>query len=300
MADERDPRRSLRMQANGRTARERVRQDGAPAFSVQDELRRDRSLRRAGRYRRAKRRTAPLAAILASLLLCFALLGGAAALLLRVGTVTIEGNVRYTDAEILRASGVKVGDSMLLIGRDKLLRKITAACPHVEQIELTKTYPAALTIRVTEIGAVYFTQVRDRVCTLDASLRVIECADAADGLIELRLPEIKSAIEGSTLVFADAEDDARVRASLGVLGGADDVLSFDCIDLRDRYNITAYAAGRAEVLFGDDADLAVKFRIAKQIYADAMNESSSGTRMDVSEPSRVSVSYDQVINYSKD
>ena len=300
MADERDPRRSPRMQANGRTARERVRQDGAPAFSVQDELRRDRSLRRAGRYRRAKRRTAPLAAILASLLLCFALLGGAAALLLRVGTVTIEGNVRYTDAEILRASGVKVGDSMLLIGRDKLLRKITAACPHVEQIELTKTYPAALAIRVTEIGAVYFTQVRDRICTLDASLRVIECADAADGLIELRLPEIKSAIEGSTLVFADAEDDVRVRASLGVLGGADDVLSFDCIDLRDRYNITAYAAGRAEVLFGDDADLAVKFRIAKQIYADAMNESSSGTRMDVSEPSRVSVSYDQVINYSKD
>ncbi len=300
MADERDPRRSPRMQANGRTARERVRQDGAPAFSVQDELRRDRSLRRAGRYRRAKRRTAPLAAILASLLLCFALLGGAAALLLRVGTVTIEGNVRYTDAEILRASGVKAGDSMLLIGRDKLLRKITAACPHVEQIELTKTYPAALAIRVTEIGAVYFTQVRDRICTLDASLRVIECADAADGLIELRLPEIKSAIEGSTLVFADAEDDVRVRASLGVLGGADDVLSFDCIDLRDRYNITAYAAGRAEVLFGDDADLAVKFRIAKQIYADAMNESSSGTRMDVSEPSRVSVSYDQVINYSKD
>lgn len=300
MADERDPRRSPRMQANGRTARERVRQDGTPAFSVQDELHRDRSLRRAGRYRRARRRTAPLAAILASLLLCFALLGGAAALLLRVGTVTIEGNVRYTDAEILRASGVKVGDSMLLIGRDKLLRKITAACPHVEQIELTKTYPAALAIRVTEIGAVYFTQVRDRVCTLDASLRVIECADAADGLIELRLPEIKSAIEGSTLVFADAEDDARVRASLDVLGGADDVLSFDCIDLRDRYNITAYAAGRAEVLFGDDADLAVKFRIAKQIYADAMNESSNGTRMDVSEPSRVSVSYDQVINYSKD
>ena len=85
-----------------------------------------------------------------------------------------------------------------------------------------------------------------------------------------------------------------------MLGGADDVLSFDCIDLRDRYNITAYATGRAEVLFGDDADLAVKFRIAKQIYADAMNESSSGTRMDVSEPSRVSVSYDQVINYSKD
>ena len=90
MADERDPRRSPRMQANGRTARERVRQDGTPAFSVQDELRRDRSLRRAGRYRRARRRTAPLAAILASLLLCFALLGGAGFIIYIIYTV-IQG-----------------------------------------------------------------------------------------------------------------------------------------------------------------------------------------------------------------
>lgn len=300
MADERNSRRNSRAQMNRRTEREHMQQNGAPAFSVQDEIRRDRSLRRAGRYRRAKRRTAPLAAILVSLLLCFALLGGAAALLLRVETVTIEGNVRYTDAEILEASGVSVGDSMLLIGRDKLLRKITAVCPHVEQIELTKTYPSALTIRVTETGAVYFTRVRDRICTLDAALRVIECVDAADGLTELRLPEIKSAIEGSALVFADAEDDTRVRTVLDALGGADDVLVFDCIDLCDRYNITAYAAGRAEVLFGDAADLAVKFRIAKQVYADALAENSSGTRIDVSEPSRVSVSYDQVINYSKE
>ena len=226
--------------------------------------------------------------------------GGAAALLLRVETVTVDGNVRYTDGEILTASGIHAGDSMLLIRKDKLLRKITALCPHVETIEIAKTYPSALTIRVTETGAVYFTQVRDRVCTLDASLRVIECTDAVDGLIELRLPEIKSAVEGSALVFADAEDDARVRTILETLGGADDVLALDCLDLRDRYNITAYAAGRAEILFGDAARLAVKLRIAREVYADALAEGSGGTRIDVSEPSRVSVSYDQVINYSKE
>ena len=227
-------------------------------------------------------------------------LGGVAALLLRVETVTVDGNVRYTDGEILTASGIHAGDSMLLIRKDKLLRKITASCPHVETVEIEKTYPTALTIRVTETGALYFTRVRDRVCTLDASLRVIECTDAVDGLIELRLPEIKSAVEGSALVFADAEDDARVRAMLETLGGADDVLALDCLDLRDRYNITAYAAGRAEILFGDAAQLDVKLRIARQVYSNALAEGSDGTRIDVSEPSRVSVSYDQVINYSKE
>ena len=282
------------------TMRRNTRQDGAPVFSVQDEIRRDRRVRRAGQYRRAKRRTAPLVAVLLCVLLCLALLGGAAALLLRVETVEVNGNVRYTDGEILEASGIRVGDSMLFIRRDKLFRKIAAVCPHVEQLELEKNYPSSVIIRVTETGAVYFTRVRDRICTLDASLRVIECTDATDGLIELRLPEVKSAIEGSALVFADAEDDTRVRAALDVLGEADDVLALDCIDLRDRYNIAAYAAGRAEVLFGDAAKLDVKLRIARRVYADALAESSSGTRIDVSEPSRVSVSYDQVINYSKE
>lgn len=292
-----DPR-DARMRSSA--TRKNTQQGDAPAFSVQDEIRRDRRMRRAGQYRRAKRRTAPLVAVLSCVLLCLALLGAAAALLLRVETVEVNGNVRYTDSEILEASGIRIGDSMLFISRDKLFRKIAAVCPHVEQLELEKNYPSAVTIRVTETGAVYFTQVRDRICTLDASLRVIECADATDGLIELCLPEVKSAIEGSSLVFADAADDARVRAALDVLGEADDVLALDCIDLRDRYNIAAYAAGRAEIQFGDAAKLDVKLRIARQVYADALAENSSGTRIDVSEPSRVSVSYDQVINYSKE
>ena len=187
MAEQRDPQKAS-LHADGRQGR--MGRDNAPAFTVQDEIRRDRRVRRAGQYRRARRRTAPMVAVAVCVLLCLALLGGAAALLLRVETVTIDGNVRYTDGEILAASGIHAGDSMLLIRKDKLLRKITALCPHVETIEIAKTYPSALTIRVTETGAVYFTQVRDRVCTLDASLRVIECTDAVDGLIELRLPEI--------------------------------------------------------------------------------------------------------------
>lgn len=294
MAEGQDPRRHAENRQNP------SRQSDAPAFSVQDEIRRDRRLRRTGRYRRAKRRTAPLAAVAVCVLLCLVLLCGAAALLLRVESVTVVGNVRYTDAEILEASGIHQGDSILLLGRDKLFRRIAAACPYVEQLELTKTYPSALTLRVTETGAVYFTQVRGRICTLDSSLRVIELTDATEGLTELRLPEIKSAIEGSALVFSDAGDDARVRSALEMLGGADEVLAFDCIDLRDRYNIAAYLDGSVQVLFGDASDLAIKTRIARQVYADALTANSSGTLIDVSEPSCVSVSYDQVINYSKE
>lgn len=266
-------------------------QSGVPAFSVQDEIHRDRRLRCAGRYRRVKRRVLPFAAVTVCVLLCFALLVTAAVFLFRVDTVMVWGNARYTDGEILTASGVQTGDSMLLIDREKLFRRIVAACPYIESLEIEKVYPSSLTISVVETGAVYYTRVRDRLCTLDASLRVIECSDDVDGLIELRLSEVKTAVEGSRLAFTDTADEMRVRTVLNTLGGADDVLSFDCIDLRDRYNITAYITGQTEVYFGDAEELDIKFALARRVYATALAENEHSMHIDVSEPSRVSVGY---------
>lgn len=285
---------------NGKRNRDERNKNGAPAFSVNDEIRRNRQLRSTGRRRNAKRRTAPLAAVALCIAICLVLICVIFATVFRVETVTVSGNIRYTDGEILAASEIGTGDLMLFIGRDKLQRKIVSACPHIETVELIKTFPSSLEIRVTETGAVYYTAVRDRICTLDAMLRVIECTDATAGLTELRLPEIRSAIEGSALTFADEGERTFVKAALDVLGEADDALSFDCIDLRDRYNIKAFSDGSAEVLFGDSKDLGIKLQMARRVYTDALAEKSSGTRIDVSEPSRVSVSYDQVINYSKD
>lgn len=285
---------------NGKRRRDELNKNGAPAFSVNDEIRRNRQLRSTGRRRNAKRRTAPLAAVALCIAVCLVLICVIFATVFRVETVTVSGNIRYTDDEILDASEIEAGNLMLFIGRDKLQSKIVSACPHIETVELIKTFPSSLEIRVTETGAVYYTTVRDRTCTLDAMLRVIECTDETAGLTELRLPEIRSAIEGSALTFVDESERTFVKAALDILGEADDVLSFDCIDLRDRYNIKAFSDGSAEVLFGDSKDLGVKLQMARRVYADALAEKSRGTRIDVSEPSRVSVSYDQVINYSNE
>lgn len=290
----------MAVKPNGGERRDKLNKSGAPAFSVNDEIRRNRRLRSAGRRRDAKRRAAPFAAAALCVAVCLVLICVIFATVFRVESVAVSGNIRYTDGEILTASEIETGDFMLFMGKDKLQSRIISACPHIETVELVKTFPSSLEIRVTETGAVYYTTVRDRICTLDSALRVIECTDTVEKLTELRLPEIRSAIEGSALLFADEGEEAYVKAALGLLGEADDLLSFDCIDLRDRYNIKAYSGGKAEVLFGDSEDLGVKLQMARRVYAEALAEKSSGTRIDVSEPSRVSVNYDQVINYSKD
>lgn len=284
----------------GRRDNDKQNKSAAPVFSVKDEIRRNRRLRSTGRRRDAKRRAAPIAAAILCITVCLVLVCVVLATFFRVENVTVSGNIRYTDGEILAASEIDAGDVMLLIVEDKLQSKIIAACPRIETVELIKTFPSTLEIRVVETGAVYFTVVRDRICTLDSALRVIECTNSTAGLTELRLPEIRSAIEGSVLTFVDESEGMLARGALAIIGEADDLLSFDCIDLRDRYNINAVSSGCAEVLFGDSKDLEVKLQMARRVYADARAEMSSGTRIDVSEPSRVSVSYDQVINYSKE
>lgn len=91
---------------NGKRRRDELNKNGAPAFSVNDEIRRNRKLRSTERRRNAKRRTAPLAAVALCIAVCLVLICVIFATVFRVETVTVSGNIRYTDDEILDASEI--------------------------------------------------------------------------------------------------------------------------------------------------------------------------------------------------
>lgn len=260
-------------------------------FTVQDEIRRDRRMRQARQYRRARtnlRRLVTAALCIAVFLL---LAVTVTVIVTRVQTVSVSGNLRYTDAALLEAAALD-GEILPLVGEDTVYRRIAAVCPYVERIELIKTYPSAVEIVITETEAVYATETHGKWISLDRELRVMDVIEQADGLIRLLLPELQSALEGSRIAFADETADAFVLDMLSVFfpEGAPRFLS--SLDLRDRYAIVGMVGEQAKILFGDYRDSDVKLRLAAEVLADAVAENSERTLIDVSEPSRASAQYD--------
>lgn len=259
-----------------------------PAFSVQDEIRRDRRMRRANRMRRARSRARTAITVLLCTVICILLVSAIVAMITRVQVVSVVGNARYTSEEILTAANLE-GEIMPLLGEKTVRNRITATCPYVDEVELIKEYPSTLTVKVIETEAVYALRTRERTLTLDADLRVMDYTDDIEGLILLTLPELKSAVEGSRIVFVSDESDEYVSEMLEVFfeGGCAPWLTE--LDITDRFNLTGKAGNSAEIIFGDYKNIPEKIIITGQLISDAKEEYAKYAYIDVSVPSQASL-----------
>ncbi len=263
-----------------------------PAFSVQDEIRRDRSLQRTSRRRSTRHAAHRLLTFLICAVVCAVLICVVMVFTMRVDMITVSGNIRYSAEQIIAASGIETGDFLPFLRSERIYRNIVSVYTHISKIELSKNYPSSVEIIVLETGAVYAVQVRDRWLTLDGDLRVIEYTEDISDLIVLTLPAVQQAVEGMPLVFADAEAAAFVNASLPAVIEGTEAFRFNRIDLSDKYNVRIWVNGDAEILLGDAGDIAIKLQLAGKVYKDAVAAGSFYTVIDVSDPARISAAYD--------
>lgn len=100
-----------------------------------------------------KRRVSILFAILAALLtgVCMVL---ACTVFFRVEEVVVEGNQRYTQEEIIAASGIQMGDNLYALNKVSIDRKIRTQLPYVGELSINRSLPSTIRIDVTEWEAV--------------------------------------------------------------------------------------------------------------------------------------------------
>ena len=91
-------------------------------------------------------------------LLCGAALVAAATLgatvFFQVETIAVTGNSRYTQDEIIAASGVQVGDNLFRMNKKQISQEILHQLPYVESVSILRGLPSTITFQVTEWDAV--------------------------------------------------------------------------------------------------------------------------------------------------
>ena len=68
----------------------------------------------------------------------------------RVNSIEVTGNVRYTAVEIIKASGIQMGDNLIALPRSRISAAIRAQLPYVENVALGKSLPDGVILKVTE------------------------------------------------------------------------------------------------------------------------------------------------------
>ena len=101
-----------------------------------------RSKRRRGRFRGLYK--------FLSILLIAAAVVLACVVFFRVNSVEVTGNVRYTAAEVIAASGIEMGDNLVVLPRSRVSAAICANLPYVESVSVKKALPDGVVLVVTE------------------------------------------------------------------------------------------------------------------------------------------------------
>ncbi len=193
-------------------------------------------------------------------------------LFFKISAITVAGGKRYTDQDIINASGLETDSSILFVNMSGAEVRIKNALPYVDSVKVTRKLPGTVVIEVTEIDpAAYFTS-GGSVWLMDVSGRILEQTDGlgVSGVTEIRgiapeTPEINK-----TLSLGSSES-VRLRCLLNILkmlSERERLELTEWVDVSNLASVTFYCNGyRINVHQADDLeDLKGKFDLLRDFF----------------------------------
>ena len=111
------------------------------------------SVRNNRRRRRNRGRLGPLFKLLCVLAVVVALTMGAT-VFFQVETVAVSGNSRYTEEEVVRATGIQTGDNLYRMNKNQIADKVLRELPYTRDLRIRRSLPSTIVITMTEWEAV--------------------------------------------------------------------------------------------------------------------------------------------------
>ncbi|MCD8355386.1 MAG: FtsQ-type POTRA domain-containing protein [Clostridia bacterium] len=104
----------------------------------------------------------------------------------RVSKVTVVGDTRYTEQELIRTSGVQEGDNMFFLDTKHIASLLEAKYPYLDTIKLHRRMPSTLQIEVSDRTAVLSLENNGKYLLMDITGKVLEeTVSAADNTTEV-------------------------------------------------------------------------------------------------------------------
>ena len=233
--------------------------------------------RRNRRYRRS-RLTVPFR-ILSFFLICGAIL---AALLLffKVQTVTVAGNSRYTQEEILAVTDIQEGENLFLINKYAVASAITGQLPYVEAVQIRRSLPDGIVIEVQECEPVAAVVQGEEAWLISASGKLLEKVTESGAWrylkvrgCELLLPTVSTIAQLPADGTITREELLSLLAVLRERGVLEQTVWIDCSDPE---KLVMRYAGRFDVELLYTADFSKKLKALEEIIG-YLEDNETGT-----------------------
>ena len=189
----------------------------------------------------------------------------------RVSEVEVNGNVHYTDEEIILAVDIEEGDNMFFFDRFATLSRVFAKLPYIEEVSVDLVLPNKVIITVEESEALAYIVLGDEMWTIDHSCKILGKAteDELGSLIPIVGLSPGTLLIGETLQTADG-DAALVdylAAVLDQLEGRGMAGQIGSIDFSNKNHVEFTYGDKYTVKLGDAAYIERKFGMLASVLS---------------------------------
>lgn len=208
----------------------------------------------------------------------------AATVFFRVGEIRVVGTSPYSHEEIISATGIQTGSSLIFFEKNRAIRQLFDACPYLETVRIRRCYPDTLEILVTQSTPVAVIKSGDAAYILSTSGKILQKTRQPEklGLCLVTGAELEAPVVGKTAKFSLEETQKPLILALntfrenGILG------EIGAVCLEELYNITFTYTDRFTVKIGTTDDLDRKLRYMQTLIDEKISSTARGT-IDVSD-----------------
>lgn len=196
----------------------------------------------------------------------------------RVRSFTVEGTAPYTNEEIIAASGIVEGKSLILADIDEASVNIEKTLPYTDNVKITRKLPNGIVIRVESTEKAYaITLSNGTYALLDGNMKVLEYApEVPEGIAVIKgVIPVKSDV-GEILGFIneDTGDDEEVETGDKTLSlileitqaiAENSMKDINLIDISTRSSIYLIYQGRIVINLGDSTEIPAKLSLGQRV-----------------------------------
>lgn len=231
------------------------------------------------RNRRRRRGRASFPLRLLGLAVVLAAVVGAVTMFFRINVMIVEGNERYTDEQIIAAAGVQPGDNLVLLNKYSVKQAVFDQLPYVETVAISRKYPDALILSVTECTAAAALPGGGGMWWLMSSGgKLLEETSQPAGVVKASGCTLDAPAPGGAAAFAQ-DDSYKLERLLALLREAEDkrLLEYiDALELSDGAQITFTYQQRFTVKLPWDADMDRSLRALQKVVDERLESNETG------------------------
>ena len=229
--------------------------------------------------RSQQRRSGALFKALAVLVTAVAILL-AMSVFFKISKIEVVGAETYTEEEIVKASGIEVGENLFFVDRFEAASRIFAQLPYIDSVTVTRQLPNHIVITVSESAAVAVVDYEGTLYAVNQNCKVISSVDedAAEGLIRVRGITLQEPVAGSQLA-AEKADVGKLEALTALLQemyAREMTADVQDIDLSDVTSPAFTYLERFTVRVGENKDIGYKLGMLMSAV-EQLSDYESGT-----------------------